>query len=497
MPLAFVPDPLDELCSRLLRVSADSDIDLDIALVTRELETRTLLDQLPDFIYVKDRRGRFVFANAAAGRNSKLHKGFDLIGKTDFDILDHETARELFLVEQEIMSTGVAVDGREERVKLGNGRVLWLTTSKMPLRDAKGQIVGLVGISRDITERKRQDDRRHGHARLLEMIARGQPLSAVLDALVRTVEEELDNVTASVLLLEEGSDRLRHGAATSLPPAYVKLIDGFEIGPKRGSCGTAAWRRSPVVVKDVMTDPLWEDFRELAIMFSLGSCWSTPILGPDGRVLGTFALYSDAGREPTELERELTAMATDIAGIAIERARSEERIQHMAHHDPLTGLPNRTLFWAQFSRALHEARRENRKITVAYLDLDNFKQINDTLGHAAGDEVLKTLSSRMAGCIRVTDLLVRLGGDEFAIVFSNVSQDELGVVRRLQELRTAISKPIGIDDKSVIATCSMGVAFFPQDGETPEELLARADRAMYDAKDQGRDRLRVSGGEGI
>ncbi len=304
MPLVLVRDPLDEICSRLLRVSADGDIDLDIALVTRELETRTLLDQLPDFIYVKDRRGRFVFANAAAGRSSKLHKGFDLIGQTDFDILDHETARELFLVEQEIMSTGVAVDGREERIKLGDGRVLWLSTSKMPLRDSHGQIVGLVGISRDITERRRQDDRRHGHARLLEMIARGQPLSAVLDALVKTVEDELDDVIASVLFLEEGTDRLRHGAAGRLPPAYVKLIDGIEIGPKVGSCGTAAWRREPVFVKDVLADPLWENYRELALRFGFRSCWSTPIMGADGLVLGTFGLYSDAPREPTELELE-------------------------------------------------------------------------------------------------------------------------------------------------------------------------------------------------
>jgi diguanylate cyclase (GGDEF)-like protein/PAS domain S-box-containing protein len=490
-------DPLDELCSRLLRISTDTDIDLDIALVTRELETRTLLDQLPEFIYVKDRRSRFVFANAAAGRNSRFHDGSDLIGKTDFDILDHASARELFTIEQEVMSTGTPVEGREERITLPDGRLLWLTTSKMPLRNADGYIVGLVGISRDITERKRQDDRRHGHARLLEMIARGQPLRAVLDALVRTVEEELDDVTASVLLLEEGTDRLRHGSATNLPPAYTKLIDGIQIGPKVGSCGTAAWRRAPVVVKDVMTDPLWEDYRELAKAFSLGSCWSTPIMAPDGVVLGTFGLYSQAGREPTELEWELTAMATDIAGIAIERARNEDRIRHMAHHDPLTGLPNRTLFWTQFGRALHEARRENRKVTVAYIDLDNFKQINDTLGHAAGDEVLKTLSSRMARCIRASDLLVRLGGDEFAIVFSNPNHDDLGVLRRLQELRAGISRPFFIEEHSVVATCSMGVAFFPQDGDTPEALLARADRAMYEAKDMGRDKLRVSGGEGI
>jgi len=497
VPLAFVADPLEELCSRLLRVSTESDIDLDVALVTRELETRTLLDHLPDFVYVKDRRGRFVFANAAAGRNSKFHEGAHIIGKTDFDILDHETARELFIAEQEVMSTGVAVEGREERVKLPDGRVLWLTTSKMPLRNADGQIVGLVGISRDITERKRQDDRRHGHARLLEMIARGQPLQAVLDALVRTVEEELEGIIASVLLFEEETSRLRHGAATRLPPAYVQLIDGIEIGPNHGSCGTAAWRRAPVFVKDVMTDPLWDGYRELAVVFGFRSCWSTPILGPDGQVLGTFGLYSDAPREPTELELELTAMATDIAGIAIERARNEERIRHMAHHDALTGLPNRALFWPQFSRTLHEAERENRKVTVAYIDLDNFKQINDTLGHAAGDEVLKTLASRMTGCIRASDLLARLGGDEFAIVFSNPNRDEVGVVRRLQALRAAIASPVVIEERSVTATCSMGVAFFPQDGDTPEALLARADRAMYEAKDMGRNRLCVSGGEGI
>jgi diguanylate cyclase (GGDEF)-like protein len=185
------------------------------------------------------------------------------------------------------------------------------------------------------------------------------------------------------------------------------------------------------------------------------------------------------------------AMATDLAGIAIERDRNEQRIQHMAHHDPLTGLPNRTLFWTQFSRALHEARREHRKVTVAYIDLDNFKQINDTLGHAAGDEVLKTLSTRMLNCIRASDLLVRLGGDEFAIVFSNPSQDEAGILRRLQELRSAISHTVVIEGQGVNATCSMGVAFFPQDGDTPEMLLAHADRAMYEAKDMGRDTLRV------
>jgi diguanylate cyclase (GGDEF)-like protein/PAS domain S-box-containing protein len=492
MPLDGSREPLEELCTRLLRISTESEINLDSARLIRELDTRTLLDQLPDFIYIKDRRSRFVFANAAASRNAAVVNGEDLIGRTNFEFLDLESSSRIFASEQEVMASGIALDGVEERLRMADGRLLWLTTTKTPLRDASGQIVGLIGISRDITESRRQDDLRRGHARLLEMIARGQPLNAVLDALVALVEAELTGLTASILLLDEAGEHLKNGSSPHLPTAYVKLIDGFEIGPKRGSCGTAVWRREAVMVRDIHLDPLWDDFREFAILFGFRSCWSTPILGPDGRVLGTFALYSGGVHEPTPLEIELTALATDIAGIAIERAHSEARVHHMAHHDPLTGLPNRAFFWSQFCRTLIEAQREGHNVTVAYVDLDNFKAINDTLGHAAGDEVLRSLASRMGSSIRASDLLARLGGDEFAIVFSSPRHDRIGVIRRLEELRAAVARPLVLEGHSMTATCSMGVAFYPQDGTTPEALLARADKAMYEAKSMGRDTLRVS-----
>jgi diguanylate cyclase (GGDEF)-like protein/PAS domain S-box-containing protein len=482
-------DPLEALCSRLLRIATERDIDAGLA--APELRAATLLDRLPDSIAVKDRRSRYVFANAAVARNI----GSDaeaLVGKTDFDFLDEDVASSFFATEQEVMSSGQAVTGKEEAIRLQDGRLIWMTSSRMPLHDHEGQIVGMIRISQDITERKRQEKIRHGHARLLEMIARGQPLGSVLHALVHLIEAELDGIMASVMFLDEDERHLSSAAAPSLPPAFVKLTEGLEIGPFHGSCGTAAWRRAPVIACDLMTDPLWEPFREFAIMFSLGSCWSTPILGPDGRVLGTVGLYSAGPRKPTTLEMELMAMATDIAGIAIERARNEDRIQHMAHHDPLTGLPNRALFWAQFNRSLVEARRENRKVVVVYIDLDNFKPVNDTLGHAAGDEVLKVLASRIASSIRASDLVVRLGGDEFAVVFSNPGHDEEALLRRLRDLRATISRPIAIEGDSITVTCSMGVAFFPRDGETPESLLAAADRAMYEAKEAGRDTLCIS-----
>src|SRR5207237_260634 len=136
MPTEPSPDTLEDLCNRLLRISTQAEIDLDVARVIRELETRSILDQLPELIYVTDRRGRFVFANAAAGRNNPLADAASLIGKTDFEILDHETSRRLFIAEQEVMSTGNAINGMEERVRLLDGRVLWLTTTKTPLRDS-------------------------------------------------------------------------------------------------------------------------------------------------------------------------------------------------------------------------------------------------------------------------------------------------------------------------------------------------------------------------
>ncbi|TNM65782.1 sensor domain-containing protein [Aliirhizobium smilacinae] len=485
-------EAFEDACERLRRTAMDSGCALDLAEALQELTGLRLLDQLPDFISIKDRRSRFVFANEAVCRAADISDYSSLLGKTDFDVFIGETANRLFAMEQAVMENGTAVDKHEEYLVRHDGKPFWLSISKTALRNSAGQIVGLVSISRDISERKRQEDLRHGHARLLEMIARGQPLDVVLNALVQLVESQLQDVKGAVMLLDEDCRHLSGGAAPGLSPSYVQLIEGMEIGPGRGSCGTAAWLGTSVTVADVQENPLWEQYRELGTLFGFRSCWSTPIIAAEARVLGTFALYSPTTREPTPLELELMAMATDLAGIAIERAESERRIRHLAHHDPLTGLPNRTLFWAQFSRILHEARRENRKVTVAYLDLDNFKSINDTLGHGAGDEVLKTLAGRMSRCIRASDLIVRLGGDEFAIVFSNPDHDQSGVLRRLDTLRNLISEPVTVDGAVVNATCSMGVAFFPEDGEAAEDLLASADHSMYEAKALGRDRLFVS-----
>ena len=455
-----------------------------------QLRLKAIVHELPDFLFVKDGESRFVFANAATAKSLGLERASALTGKTDFDLMPLEQAREYYRVEQEIIATGKPrIDMEDVVLSPTGGKPAYRLTSKLPLRNGHGEVIGLICISRDITERKRQEHLRRSQAELLEMIAKSEPLEMILEALVLMVEDELTDIKGSVLLLDHEGIRLSHGAAPNLPAAYSRLIDGIAIGPKVGSCGTAAWRGKPVFVNDTQTDLLWEDFRGLAAQFGLRSCWSTPIMTSQANVLGTFALYSGAVREPTEHELELVAMATHIAGIAIERKRAEDRIYFMAHHDDLTGLPNRAFLKENMAKILFKARRNGRKVTVAYVDLDNFKQINDSRGHSAGDELLKELTARMVDSLRASDMVVRLGGDEFLLVFVHQSRRDSGIARRLRELQKAIAQPVVVGDIEVSVTSSIGVAAFPTDGETPEELIACADAAMYKAKEHGRNRL--------
>ncbi|WP_454848555.1 EAL domain-containing protein [Rhizobium binxianense] len=452
------------------------------------LRLKAIVHELPDFLYVKDRESRFVFANAAMARCHRLENAASFTGKQDFDLFDFEIAKGCFDIEQEIMSTGEPRVDMEEMVSLPGG-AMCLLTSKIPLRNERGEVVGLIAVSRDITERKRQEDLHRGQANLLEMIARNEPLPMILEALVLLVEAQLTGISGSVLLLDSEGTRLYHGASPNLPGSYSRLIDGVAIGPNVGSCGTAAWRGQAVIVEDVMTDPLWEDFRVMIAQFGFHSCWSTPIKTSQSNVLGTFALYSRQVRRPTAREMELIALATHIAGIAIERKRTDDRIYFMAHHDDLTGLPNRTFLKERMAKILHQARRSGRKVSVAYIDLDNFKEINDGRGHAAGDEVLKEIAARMVNNLRASDFVVRLGGDEFLVVLVHQAGHDVGIMRRLRELQKAIARPIRAEGGDMVVTCSIGMAAFPSDGGTPEELLANADRAMYRAKELGRNTL--------
>jgi len=206
---------------------------------------------------------------------------------------------------------------------------LWTRITGRPLRDANGELLGGVIVCRNLT---RVD----------------APLSQVLTELVLLMEGQAEGLRCSILLLNRDGKHVRHGAAPNLPEAYVKAVDGEPIGPRNGSCGTAMFTHKPVIVEDVMTDPLWADYRELARICGLSACWSTPILSPQGEVLGSFAMYREEKRGPRSEEDRLTNIATHVAGIAIERQRQQEILRERDARISLAAESAELAFWVLY-----------------------------------------------------------------------------------------------------------------------------------------------------
>jgi PAS domain S-box-containing protein len=210
------------------------------------------------------------------------------------------------------------------RIRGADGVYRWFLTQGVPLRDESGKIVRWYGTNVDIDERKRAEALLTGENRILEMVAKGDSLSEILNSLCRLVEEQASDVLASILLVEDG--RLRHGGAPDVPKAYTEAIDGTAIGPIAGSCGTAAYKSKQVIVEDIATDPLWVEHRDIALSHSLRACWSTPIFSTEGKAIGTFAMYYREPRRPTERDQQIIAQITHLAGIAIERKLTQDKL---------------------------------------------------------------------------------------------------------------------------------------------------------------------------
>ncbi|MGE5652377.1 MAG: EAL domain-containing protein [Bacillota bacterium] len=342
-----------------------------------------------------------------------------------------------------------------------------------------------TAIARDITERKKADALRDGQNEVLEMIAAGAPLSPILDKLIRLIESQSRGMSGSVLLLDEDGMHLRHGAAPNLPGDYTNAINGAPIGPKAGSCGTAIYSGKPVIVTDITQDELWVDYRALASKFGLRACWSTPIFSSQGTVLGSFAMYYHEPRRPHPAELRLAGVAAHMAGIAIERHQAAQRISYIAHHDALTGLPNRLLLRSSLNQAIAHAQRHRSMAALLFIDLDNFKRINDSLGHHVGDLLLQAAALRLQSCLRRDDLLARIGGDEFVILLSPLTRPKEAALVAGKVLK-AFEPSIDVEGHELHAGGSVGISIYPSDGENAETLMRAADTAMYHAKESGR-----------
>ncbi len=468
-------------------ISTHEDItEIARTVANERITLQTLVDWVPDNLWVKDVHSRFVLCNKATARRMG-RSAEEVIGKSDMELVAPELAAGFSADEQRIVETGRPMIDKEEYIVDENGQKTWILTTKIPLRNDQDKIIGVVGISRDISDRRRADILRDSQARILENIAINAPLETVLEDLIRLVEMQIPGTSGTIQLTDHNGMLLRHGAAPHVAAAFVKAMDGTRIGPNAGPGGAAVYRSETVVISDMTTDPLMDDFRDQVAANVYRSCWSIPIISPTEKPLGVFTLYHEQTGDPDEAELHIGAAACHIAGIAIERKLSEERIRFMANHDALTGLPNRALLQDRLEQALRYAQRADHWVTVAFIDLDNFKIINDTLGHTAGDELLKTVASRMVSCLRSVDTVVRIGGDEFVVLLVDQQKSVENVSATVAKIRAAIGVPLEIGGQTLRVSSSIGLANYPNDGKDADTLLANADAAMYRAKELGRD----------
>jgi PAS domain S-box-containing protein len=305
---------LIEKATYLARVAIERDR-AEAALRTSEEKYRDLINASPDAICVIDDDGRCMLANPAGVALMERPED-QVIGRS---IADTYLPEERHLMKERIEKLKAEGSLRFERKFVrGNGEIIPVEVSLSRLRGRHYQ-----SIIRDISSRKRREALLAGENAVLEMLAKGNSLPDILDNLCVLVEEQSSGVLASILLMDPNGKQLRHGAAPHLPKSYTEAIDGAFIGPSVGSCGTAAHRAEQVIVSDIAADPLWADFRDLALGHSLRACWSTPIFSSEGKVIGTFAMYYPEPRTPTAREQETIRHITHLAGVAIQRKLAE------------------------------------------------------------------------------------------------------------------------------------------------------------------------------
>ncbi|WP_095157872.1 EAL domain-containing protein [Pseudomonas sp. Irchel 3E13] len=467
---------------QVLKLATDISARLEQERVQQErLRMLSLVADASDTaVMISDSQRRIAYTNAGFGRMFGW-RGDEIKGQSPMALLvpdrDEQTIAEYYA---EMYAAGAMQ--REEIVTGKHGQRYWAKVVSNPIFDSAGQLQHTVTLFTDITQAKMHEALQH---RVLESMAREQPLTEVLELICLEVERIAPEITASILKVDE-EGQLHSLAAPSLPSDYSRQLNGVRIGPMVGSCGTAAWRNESVLVDDIASDPLWAGYQDLARPLGFRSCWSTPIRNSQGEAIGTFAFYFRQPRNVASalFHQRLVDACAHLCSLALERENSRQRIRQLAYYDALTGLPNRSLLQAKADQAIATAARNNEQLAVLFIDLDRFKQVNDSLGHPAGDELLRNVAAKMRRELRGSDIAGRLSGDEFVVILPQCDGDH--AADAVERIQTLLCQPMTIANTNLSISASVGVAMYPSDGCDVETLLHRADMAMYQAKSSGR-----------
>ncbi len=393
----------------------------------------------------------------------------------------------------------------EARILCPSGEMRWVQVRLRIEKNDQGEVARLIGVNQDITEHKHSEQTQVRLNRALKL------LSDCNTALVHAVDESTLLKDICGLIVAEGGYRMawvgyaEHDAEKSVRPVaqcgdeseYLSVIGirWSDIEQGRGPTGTAIRTGQTDINPDFRTNSRMALWREAALERGYLSSIALP-LNNRTHILGALTIYSgeeDAfGAEEVRLLEELAndlAYGIETLRTRVEHEEAEKQLEFLAHHDMLTGLPNRLLLRDRYEQAIAQADRMHSGVAVLFLDLDNFKQVNDTLGHNYGDQLLVRVTERLRSCLRDSDTISRQGGDEFIILLTNLR--DLAVISGIaQQIVETFAAPFEIDTYSINTTFSIGVSLYPDDGKEFDTLLRNADTALYQAKDSGRDTYR-------
>ena len=322
--------------------------------------------------------------------------------------------------------------------------------------------------------------------RVLQLIAQGEPLKRVLSQLAQDIERDQPGALLSAWLVNSG--RLWFTAGPELPRGFVAAIDGTEVGAASSPIARTTQTRAPVIISDLDQCEVPSHEAAAAAEAGISACWCCPILLANGEVGGVLALHQTSARVATPERISLLEEAASLAGIALGQHRADRQLRFQRFHDPVTGLPNRILMRQRLEQALAAAVTLNQPAALLLIDLDNFKYVNETLGHSAGDRLLQMVAERLRTCVRGSDTPARLGGDEFLLILPLATAQD--AAKLCKKLLKALAPAFVIDNREIYVTPSIGISLFPSDGKDVETLLRAADAAMYGAKASGKNTYR-------
>ncbi len=404
-----------------------------------EASLRSMLDNLPSMAWLKNSEGRYLAVNQkfadACGKSDVM----DLIGKTSVEICPEWMINRFYEDDQAIMESGR--QALQELKAVENGVERWYEVYRSPILDEQGKVLGITGYVRDITVRKKSEEQ------------------------LRLTAKIFENSHDSIIITDT------NGTIISVNPAFAR-ITGYSaeevIGknPRILNSGKQSKEFYADMWGDLVRNGYWN-----------GEVWNRR---KDGA--------SYAGRLSISALRDETGRVTHYVGATsdiTEFKLAQDRVRHLAYYDQLTGLPNGSLMRDRVNQLISSAQRDRREFALIFIDLDNFKNVNDSLGHHVGDLLLQTLAGRIRGAVREVDTVARMGGDEFVVVLPDVGAE--GAQQVARKIIGQVTNTFGIGAHRITMTTSAGIGMFPRDGADIESILKNAELALYRAKSKGKN----------